>query len=41
MTVSTPAVAWLVVAVGAAFGQWLTIFLRNIPPGLELEEIAT
>ena len=41
MTASTPAVAWLVVAVGAAFGQWLTIFLRPIPPGMALEEIAT
>jgi hypothetical protein len=27
--------------VGAAFGQWLTIFLRQIPPGMALEEIAT
>ncbi len=41
MSVSTPTVTWLVIAVGAAFGQWLTIFLRRIPPGLELEEIAT
>jgi len=41
MTVSTPTVAWLVVAVGAAFGQWLTIWLRDIPPGMELERIAT
>jgi hypothetical protein len=22
-----------VIAVGAAFGQWLTMFLRQIPPG--------
>jgi MFS family permease len=41
MTVSTPTVTWLVIAVGAAFGQWLTIFLRQIPPGMALEEIAT
>jgi MFS family permease len=41
MAVSTPTVTWLVIAVGAAFGQWLTVFLRRIPPGMELEEIAT
>jgi MFS family permease len=41
MTVSTPTVTWLVIAVGAAFGQWLTIFLRQIPPGMALEEIVT
>ena len=41
MTVSTPTVTGLVIAVGAAFGQWLTIFLRRIPPGMALEEIAT
>jgi MFS family permease len=41
MTVSTPAVTWLVVAVGAAFGQWLTMLMRDIPPGMALEEIAT
>jgi hypothetical protein len=41
MTVSTPTVTWLVIAVGAAFGQGLTIFLRQIPPGMALEEIAT
>ena len=41
MSVSTPGVTWLVIAVGAAFGQWLTIFLRQIPPGMTLEEIAT
>lgn len=41
ITVSTPSVTWLVVAVGAAFGQWLTVFLRRIPPGKALEEIAT
>jgi MFS family permease len=41
MTVSTPSVTWLVIAVGAAFGQWLTLLLRRIPPGMALEEIAT
>ncbi|MGH7574968.1 MAG: MFS transporter [Longimicrobiales bacterium] len=41
MVVSTPTMAWLVVAVGAAFGQWLTLFARRIPPGMRLEEIAT
>jgi MFS family permease len=41
MSVSTPTVTWLVIAVGAALGQWLTIFLRRIPPGMKLEEIAT
>lgn len=41
MAVSTPTMAWLVVAVGAAFGQWLTLFARRIPPGMRLEEIAT
>jgi predicted MFS family arabinose efflux permease len=39
--VSTPTVAWLIVAVGLALGQWLTLFLRRIPPGRELESIAT
>ncbi len=41
MAVSTPTVTWLVVAVGASFGQWLSLFLRRIPPGEELEAIAT
>jgi hypothetical protein len=27
--------------VGLALGQWLTLALRRIPPGQELEEIAT
>jgi hypothetical protein len=34
-------VAWLVIAVGLALGQWLTLALRRIPAGQELEEIAT
>lgn len=41
MSMSTPAMTWLVIAVGAAFGQWLTVLLRRIPPGMALEEIAT
>jgi hypothetical protein len=32
---------WLVVVVRAAFGQWLTMFLQRIPPGLALAEITT
>ena len=41
VTFTTPTVAWLVIAVGLALGQWLTLALRRIPPGQELEEIAT
>ncbi len=41
VTFATPTVAWLVIAVGLALGQWLTLLLRRIPPGKELEEIAT
>lgn len=37
----SPTLAWLVIAVGLALGQWLTLALRRIPPGQELEEIAT
>ncbi len=37
---TTPTVAWIVVAVVLAVGQWLTLFLRKIPPGKRLEEIA-
>jgi MFS family permease len=32
---------WLIVAVGLALGEYLTIFLRRIPPHQELEAIAT
>lgn len=39
--VATPTITWLVVGVGMALGQWLTVFLRPIPPGQELEAIAT
>jgi hypothetical protein len=41
MTVSTPTVTWLVIGVSAPFGQWLTMFARDIPPGMALEKIAT
>ncbi len=34
-------VTWLVVAVGGAVGLWLTLLLREIPPGQDLEAIAT
>lgn len=36
-----PTVAWLIIAVGLACGQWLTLTLRKIPPGQELEAIST
>jgi len=41
ISVTTPTVTWLVVAVGLALGQWLTLLLRRIPTGRELEAIAT
>ena len=41
VTFTTPTVAWIVIAVGLALGQWMTLVLRRIPPGQELEEIAT
>jgi MFS family permease len=41
ITLTTPAVTWMVVAVAMAFGQLLTLLLRPIPPGQELEAIAT
>ncbi len=36
-----PTVTWLIIAVGLAFGQWLTLTLRKIPPSQELETIST
>ena len=39
VTIATPIVAWLIIAVGLALGQWMTLLLRRIPPGQELEEI--
>jgi len=41
ITFTTPAVTWLIIAVGLALGQWLTLLLRKIPPGQELEAIST
>ena len=38
---TTPIVTWLIIAAGLAFGQWLTLLLRHIPPGQELEQINT
>ena len=40
-TITTPTITWLIIAVGLAFGQWLTVLLRRIPPGQELEQIST
>jgi hypothetical protein len=40
VTFATPTVAWLIIAMGLALGQWMTWLLRRIPPGQELEEIA-
>jgi predicted MFS family arabinose efflux permease len=39
VTFATPTVAWVIIAVGLALGQWMTLLLRRIPPGQELEEI--
>jgi hypothetical protein len=39
--VTTPTAIWLIVAVAMALGQLLTLLLRPIPPGQELEAIAT
>jgi predicted MFS family arabinose efflux permease len=41
VTFTTPTTAWIIIAVGLALGQWLMLALRRIPPGQELEEIAT
>jgi hypothetical protein len=41
ITLTTPTVTWLIVAVALALGQLLTLLLRPIPPGQELEAIAT
>lgn len=41
ITVTTPTVTWLIIAVGLALGQWATLLLRKIPPGQELETIST
>lgn len=40
-SITTPTITWIIIAVGLAFGQWLTLLLRRIPPGQELESIST
>ncbi len=35
------ATTWLIVAVGGSLGLWLTLLLREIPPGQNLEAIVT
>jgi hypothetical protein len=40
VTFATPTVAWVIIAVGLALGQSMTLLLRRIPPGQELEEIS-
>lgn len=37
---TSPTMAWLVVAVLLSIGQWLTLALPRIEPGMELEDIA-
>ncbi len=41
ITFTNPTLTWLIIAVGLALGQWLTLLLRRIPPGQELEAIST
>lgn len=41
ISVSTPEVTWLVVAVAIGFGEWLAIMLPHIEPGQRLESIST
>jgi MFS family permease len=41
ITLTTPTVTWLIVAVAMALGQLLTLLLRPISPGQELEAIVT
>ncbi|MBE7211223.1 MAG: MFS transporter, partial [Gluconacetobacter diazotrophicus] len=36
----SPAATWFIVATLFSLGTWLTLLLRRIPPGMELEEIA-
>jgi hypothetical protein len=40
ISMTSPAVTWLVVAVVLAFGQWTTLLLPRIKPGQELEAVA-
>jgi MFS family permease len=41
IALTTPTITWLIVAVAMALGQLLTLLLPSIPPGQELEAIAT
>jgi len=38
---TTPAITWWIIAIGFALGIWTTLLLKRIPPGQELERIAT
>jgi MFS family permease len=40
ISVTTPEVTWIVVAVAIGFGQWLALLLPKIEPGRTLESIA-
>lgn len=35
----SPVLTWLIIATAMSLGMWLTVFLRRIPPGQELEAI--
>jgi len=39
--VTTPTITWWIIAIGFAAGMWTTLLLKRIPPGQELERIAT
>jgi len=39
--VTTPTITWWIIAIGFALGIWTTLLLKRIPPGQELERIAT
>lgn len=41
ISVTSPSVTWLVIAVALGFGQWTTLLLPKIKPGQALEAIAT
>ncbi len=41
ITVTTSTVIRLVIVVGLALGQWITLLLHRILPGHELEVVAT
>lgn len=41
ISVTSPAVTWLIIAVVLGFGQWTTLLLPKIEPGQALEAIAT